>query len=224
MSWDPIWEETFANREWGRYPPEELIRFVARHFYSAAERHQVRILEIGCGPGANIWYLAREGFDAYGIDGSPTAIGKAQAYLQSEGLKGHLTVGDVSDLKQIYSESHFDAVVDVGCLVCNSLSEIASILDQAKAALKPGGRIFSMVLGAGTWGDGLGRQVEPGTFVDITEGPLVGKGLCHFFSVEEIDTLFGERFGDLQVDYIHRSCADRDQLIKHWLIEGTKLA
>lgn len=222
MSWDPIWEETFANREWGRYPPEELIRFVARHFYATPDRPSVRILEIGCGPGANIWYLAREGFTAYGIDGSSTAIGQAEAYLASEGLEAQLSVGDVTDLARVYSSACFDAVVDVGCLVCNPMPEIAAILDQASRLLKPGGRIFSMVLAAGSWGDGLGRQLEPGTFVDIGEGPLAGKGLCHFFSAEDLDILFGQRFDDLQIDYIHRSCAGGDQLIKHWLVEGTR--
>ena len=58
MSWDDQWETLFASRAWGRYPPEELVRFVARSFGDAPDRASVRILELGCGPGANVWFLA----------------------------------------------------------------------------------------------------------------------------------------------------------------------
>lgn len=62
MSNDNIWNSVFKNQEWGKYPSEDLIRFIARNFYSIKNRLDVKVLEIGCGPGANIWFLAREGF------------------------------------------------------------------------------------------------------------------------------------------------------------------
>ncbi len=61
-TWDPVWEEIFRRKEWGKYPPEHVIRFVARNFYRVADRASIRLLEIGCGPGANIWFMTREGF------------------------------------------------------------------------------------------------------------------------------------------------------------------
>lgn len=222
MSWDPVWEAIYASREWGRYPPEELIRFTARHFYGASDRRSVKLLELGCGAGANLWFLAREGFDVYGIDGSATALHKAGDYLRSEGLVADLKEGDVTELADSYPASHFGGVIEIGCLVCNRLPDVARILDHAHRVLEPGGRIFSMTLAVGTWGDGLGEELEPGTFVDVQEGPLAGKGLCHFFSREEIDELFGSRFAELQVDFVHRSCDGGRHTIKHWLVEGIK--
>ena len=68
--WDPIWEEVHRSCEWGQYPPEELIRFVARKFAKADDRGKVQLLELGCAVGANIWFLAREGYSAWGIEGS----------------------------------------------------------------------------------------------------------------------------------------------------------
>lgn len=84
-AWDPIWEEVFHSQEWGKYPGESLIRFIARNFYKR-NRKEVRILEIGCGTGANIWYLCREGFSAYGIDGSKKAVSLANNRIKTEGL------------------------------------------------------------------------------------------------------------------------------------------
>jgi tRNA G46 methylase TrmB len=50
------------QQEWGKYPPEHVIRFVARNFYRVPDRKYVHLLEVGCGPGANVWFMAREGF------------------------------------------------------------------------------------------------------------------------------------------------------------------
>jgi len=54
--WDLVWKEIFSSREWGKYPPEHVIRFVARNFYRAPDRKQVYLLEVGCGPGAKGHY------------------------------------------------------------------------------------------------------------------------------------------------------------------------
>jgi len=34
MGWDKVWERTFKSQEWGKYPNEELFRFIARNFYT----------------------------------------------------------------------------------------------------------------------------------------------------------------------------------------------
>lgn len=73
---DPKWEEIHRNREWGKYPTEYVIRFVARNYYNFPIRQRVKILDYGCGGGSHTWYLAREGFDTYAFDGSQSAIQK----------------------------------------------------------------------------------------------------------------------------------------------------
>src|SRR5664280_2125454 len=80
------WDKLFGARAWGQYPSEELIRFVARNFFKVSDRRAVRILEIGCGPGANIWFMAREGYSASAIDGSATAIKQLTARLVRENI------------------------------------------------------------------------------------------------------------------------------------------
>ena len=77
-SWDPVWEKIFSSREWGKYPPEELIRFTAQQFYKTKNRQKINFLDLGCGTGSCSWYLAKEGFTVYGVDGSKTAISKAK--------------------------------------------------------------------------------------------------------------------------------------------------
>ena len=102
MSWDQTWEAIYQTRGCNRYPSEEVIGFIMRHFSKVPDRKQVKILEIGCGQGANLSFLAREGFDAYGIDGSKTAIEKSKEMLKADGLNAHLQVGDFVELDKFY--------------------------------------------------------------------------------------------------------------------------
>lgn len=63
-SFSEEWEKIHSTQEWGRYPSETVIRFIARNYYKT-EREKIKILDFGCGAGAHTWYLAREGFDVY---------------------------------------------------------------------------------------------------------------------------------------------------------------
>src|ERR1022692_4131077 len=108
---DEVWEQLFSSQEWGKYPPEHVIRFIARNFYRSANRKAVKILEVGCGPGANLWFMAKEGFDVYGIDGSTSAIRYAGERLCREGLSVNLMVGDFC-ARLPWPESLFDGVLE----------------------------------------------------------------------------------------------------------------
>ncbi len=139
MAWDPVWEDVFKNNEWCRYPGEDVVRFVARNYYRR-ERPAMKILEVGCGPGANIWYLAREGFAAYGIDGSVTAIARCRQRLAADGLTATLHVGDITDLP--YPDDTFGAVLDVECLCCNDRKTCAAIIAEITRVVETKGKVL----------------------------------------------------------------------------------
>ncbi|MFH1115228.1 MAG: class I SAM-dependent methyltransferase [Pseudomonadota bacterium] len=221
VSWHPVWEEIFRSRPWGQYPPEELIRFVARVFYGVPDRAAVRILELGCGPGANMWYMAREGFSVYGVDGSPTAVALAGERLRQESLTADLRVGDIVELGDLYTGLQFSAIIDVVCLQCNRLCDVQRIVEQALDLLKPSGKFFAMMIAHGSVGCGTGVRIEEGTFDNITEGPFAGTGLNHFFTLKEIELLF-RSFSDLNIEYTERSLRNRTAAYKFWLAEATK--
>lgn len=221
-AWHPVWDDVFKSRAWGKYPPEDLIRFIARNFYRAPDRAAVKVLEIGCGPGANLWYLAREGFTAHGIDGSAVALDQARARLAAEGLTAELVLGDMTVLDRFYPEAAFDAVIDVACLFSNRLADVRRALGQIDRVLKPGGKVYSQLIARETWGYGTGTpQEEEGTYSDVTEGPLVGLGNVHFFSLEETLELFGG-YQDLQVEELWSTVNNRRHAIQHWIVTGRK--
>ncbi|MBU6430483.1 MAG: methyltransferase domain-containing protein, partial [Cyanobacteria bacterium REEB65] len=142
-SWDPTWEKVFQGQAWGAYPGENVVRFVARNFYGK-RRDRVKILEVGCGPGANLWYLAREGFGTYGIDASPTAVRLAQERMAADGLGADVRQGDIVNLP--WPDRSFDAIIDVECLYANDRRATEVILREIRRVLLPGGLLFSQTL------------------------------------------------------------------------------
>jgi methylase of polypeptide subunit release factors len=88
-----FYDKTYSEKGFSaqrRYPNEELCRFVGRHFHhlSHEEKKKIKALETGCGSGANLWMLAKEGFETHGLDLSGASLKLAQEMLASYGCGG----------------------------------------------------------------------------------------------------------------------------------------
>ena len=67
------------------------------HLAGVLARHGIepgKALEIGCGTGTNILWLAKHGFKMTGLDIAQKAIAKAEAKVAAAGVKCRLFVGD----------------------------------------------------------------------------------------------------------------------------------
>ncbi len=227
MAWDPVWESVFSSQAWGKYPGEDLIRFVARNFYSRPDRSQVRFLEAGFGTGTNLWYLAREGFAASGIEGSPTAAAIARERLDAEcpgwnaaPRKAELVVGDL--VKMDWEEQQFDGLIDSEAVYCNDFEESCRVYAELHRVARPGGKLFVRTFATGTWGDGIGTQIGPRRFV-ADEGPLAGKGPSRFTAEEELPDLLGP-WRIQEINLITRSCDSQSHVIREWIVQAEKAA
>lgn len=128
------------------YPSEELLRFFGRHYFplDVASRRKVKVLEAGCGSCSNLWMVAKEGFDAYGLDVSETAIELGRQMLVHWGVQAALNVGSITQLP--YPDRFFDVVCDVVTSHCLSTNELETFLEEAQRTLKVGGRLFMLTL------------------------------------------------------------------------------
>jgi SAM-dependent methyltransferase len=137
------------------------------------------VLDIGCGAGSNVIYLARNGFRAQGVDLSPGAVAAAR----SRAAEAHLAVvvqeGDALALP--FADGTFDGLVDNGCFHTIALRRRARYAEEVYRVLRAGG---SFVL---SW---VAREHA---------GP---HGPPHRPSLNEVTALFESRFLFVRTSYL----------------------
>lgn len=142
------YEQSYAQSGFGaqrRYPNEEFMRFLGRHFSSVPQsaRKDVRFLEMGCGSGANLWAVAREGFEVHGIDLSEEGLALCRAMLDAWNVTAELKAADMTACP--YPDRYFDAIADVFSSYCLTEEGAAAFHNEVGRLLKPGGLFFSYI-------------------------------------------------------------------------------
>lgn len=86
--------------------PPELVSFVD-------SRPPGRALDLGCGTGTNVIYMAQHGWNVTGVDFIRRAIRKARRKATKAGVEADFRVDDVVRLRNIHGPFHL--ILDIGC-------------------------------------------------------------------------------------------------------------
>ena len=109
-----FWDLAYAlGAPWDRRQPhEELTELVEEGWLEPC-----RVLDIGCGTGTNVVYLASRGFEASGLDISRAALRKARSKASRRGANCRFYRLDFTDTEAVVSAglSAFDLLIDSGC-------------------------------------------------------------------------------------------------------------
>ena len=170
------WDAYHAEHEGAKYPSDSLIRFCARYLYG----ENARALELGCGNGRNVWYMAREGIEAYGIDGSEVAIERARARLRDEGVHATVKQGSVTSIP--FHLLSFDAILDEQCLYATDEHSILYALQEAHRVLKSGGLLYSRTFASFP-------PYDAGIQVRVTTEDGIDQLYGAYFTVESVDKI-----------------------------------
>ena len=201
-----IWEEEIYAKQLqlNRYPNESVVITTSRYFSKIEDKSKVRILDMGCGAGNNLWFLSREGYDAYGIDGSKSAIDFVKKRLASEALNATLSVGDISQISDYFQEP-FDLIIDRCAMNCMPMSSVKKTVNQIKSLLKPGGIFYSQFFHSGHPDLRFGEAVdgEPGTFGNFKEGVFKGEWQFSCLDESSVKQLFYTDFTPLSAEVLH---------------------
>ena len=180
-----LWTNIHKTATWGKYPNEELIRFLMHYFGNLTyqERNQIKILDLGVGGGRHMSMMRQEGFEAYGIDISEVALQRTKELLTTKGIPDphNLSVGDATDLSQ-FPDNTFDAVID--CATIQHISEEGhtTAFDEINRVLKPKG-LFWIVHAAAGCSD-LGE--EYGQCMYATREEMERMGLDASFNIKHL--------------------------------------
>ena len=147
-----IWDDVHREKDWGRWPNENIVRMVMKRYGGVPDRSAIRMLDIGCGSGAHGRFLVEEGFHVDAIDGSERAVVKTIAMLNRASAPSSRWSVIVSDLMCPtihWDAGRFDCALDICTMQCLSDSEYQSAVAGVAHSLKPGGVFISRHAAAG---------------------------------------------------------------------------
>ena len=117
-------------------PQKEFVELVRRGEITGS------VLDIGCGTGEHALFFAGEGYEVWGIDSSPLAIGKAKEKAAGRGLHVQFLVLNALDLSSLTRK--FDTATDSGLFHTLSDEDRPLFVDNLAAVLSPGGKYFML--------------------------------------------------------------------------------
>ena len=185
----PDWDRIFTER--GRVfidPHPDTDRVVKL----IGDADGSRILDLGCGTGRHIVYLARLGFDVYGFDASPKALSMTQEWLNDEDLEATLFEHQMEDPFP-YENNFFDTVISIQVIHHNLMKNIRKTINEIERVLRPGGILFVTVP---VLHPGPVSEEDDWKLVEVEEGTYVPQkgwesGIPHhYFTLEEIPIEF----------------------------------
>jgi ubiquinone/menaquinone biosynthesis C-methylase UbiE len=135
------WDDVHKAKRWGTCAEPAMARFIMRTF-GDRRGPPPKVLDLGCGAGAQTVWLAQNGFLADGMDISEMAIQRAKDWADRLNLHAiRFRRADATSLP--FPDNYYDAVVDVGCLQ-HVVDDRAKAIGEVGRILKTEGWLFSM--------------------------------------------------------------------------------
>lgn len=222
MGFSNEWDGRYSNNEhMSIWPWSNLITLVHRHTGIKEKRQELKLLELGCGAGANIPFFKSFDVDFFGVDGSSTIIENLKERFPA--YQNNLASADFTE--SIPFDVKFDAIIDRAAITHNSTEDIKKTLNIVKDCLTDGG----VFLGTGwfTTEHSEYRNGKPGvdefTRTEYSNGPFANLGQVHFSTKEHLLTLF-EDFQVTQLDLVQNKTLipENSDNISSWSIVARK--
>ncbi len=194
------WDQRMAVTRQARYPAEVFVRFVADNYYKADDRSRIKFLDLGCGGGANSWYLAHEGFHVTALDQSKAALESLKMRFEEERFYRDRIMFVREDIGKLSNSpgNLFDCVLDHNTLCHVERPPMNTIHEM----LKKDGKLFMVAPSPDTW-----LQT------------LWGKGYCRLATEAGLRRML-KMFSDVQIS--KASYPHRGHDIKSWVVEAQR--
>lgn len=181
--WEKLYSENQHNSVW---PWSDLVSYVMR--YCDHTKH-LKVLELGCGAGANIPFFKLINADYYAIEGSVTAVEMLRQKFPC--YKSNIVCGDFT--QDIIFKDKFDLVVDRASLTHNSSDDIKKCLRLVANALNNCGKFIGIHWFSTQHSDykvGKGDCIDQHTRINISSEQFQGVGKIHFSDEKHLRDLF----------------------------------
>jgi ubiquinone/menaquinone biosynthesis C-methylase UbiE len=173
-----IWNELFSQ-EHRELSVQEYLPVIASGLKAQGAK---QVLDLGSGSGRHTVYLAREGFDVYGLDFSEKAIEQTKRELKKERLEALITKASMYE-RYPFDDCFFDAVFSIQAINHGTYDSIKRAAREIERVLKPHGYIYLTSRKKKAKGERLRfEQLDTHTYI-----PLEGKeqGQVHYLFTKQ---------------------------------------
>ncbi|MFC7076762.1 class I SAM-dependent methyltransferase [Haloarcula halophila] len=179
--WDSLWEMAHS---YGKWPWTDVVALV-NEYCSLGE---LRVLELGCGPGTNIPFFQTHDADYYAVEGSDHAARIARNRFPR--YADQIAVADFTE--SIPFDGPFDLVLDRASLTANSTERIEQCLSMVTDRLRSDGHLICIDLYAtdDLNYDSDGNGPDEYTRRGFEDGRFEGMGKIHFFDEDHLQETF----------------------------------
>ena len=185
MSFSNEWDDKYqGNTHLSIWPWTDLVTLVMRN---KPQKRNFKVLELGCGAGANIPLFVSLEADYFTVEGSKTIVDNLHQRFPD--LKDNIMVGDFTDF---IPEVQFDMIVDRASLTCNHEESIIKSLEKCYESLNVGGKYIGVDWYSTHHSDySKGIQAEDiWTRKDMVGSGFEGTGRVHFSDQNHLMELF----------------------------------
>ena len=147
-------------------------------------------LDLGAGVGRHALALAALGFEVTALDLAPTGLKRTAEFATERGLSVRVVEGGMTELP--FADATFDYVVSWNVVYHGAPDVVRQAIGETARVLAPGGTFQGTMLSKRRHDYGLGREIEPDTFVRPEAGG--DKAHPHFFSGAAETLALFERF------------------------------
>ncbi|WP_341322416.1 class I SAM-dependent methyltransferase [Solibacillus sp. FSL H8-0523] len=188
MAFSKEWEEVYQNQNHlSIWPWSDVVSYVKRH--TNASGSDFKVLELGCGAGANIPFFKSLNVEYHAIDGSPSIVEKL--HTQFPEYKNNIQIGDFTKLD--FGKNKYDLILDRASITHNTTRAINECLANVYKALKNKGTYIGI-----DWFSSAHSDFNKGSLLEndlytktgFTEGQFSGLGNVHFSDKDHLMKLF----------------------------------
>jgi SAM-dependent methyltransferase len=141
------WAQMYATMDYTQLPwyAPRASPWLVRAVRAGWIKPTAPVLDVGCGAGTNVLWLANRGFLATGLDLAPGAIETARRRAQRRGSSATFEEGSVTSMP--FQRGAFGSVVDNGCFHSLPVHERLGYATEVARVLRPGGTLFLTWIG-----------------------------------------------------------------------------
>jgi len=189
MSFSHQWDKAYQNNtHMSVWPWSDLVSYTMR--YAKPDKKDFKVLELGCGAGANIPFFLSLGVDYYAIEGSKSVIDMLKKKFSS--IADKIVAGDFT--KDIPFMEQFDLIVDRSSLTNNSTNSIKQCLTIVNGLLNKDGKFIGIdwfsILDSRLLDEKL-EKIDSNSY-KFAKGYFSNLGIVHFSDKEHLLDLFSK--------------------------------